>query len=240
MAYFIEFGQDQASAFHAEFVIRNASDRSLVSPGGIDHQFRIRSGWFRDYGETNNVYLIVASTSNGRITTPAPGLVVVAIPPSSFQSYAWSDYGWVLPSRRTLKFDLVAVPADPDFTSTLATGTISFGDRMMPCPRVKQGALPLYPNVIATVGPGALNGLVPSGSGLRSSYLEASEQVAPGSVVNLATSIPADPRNPVALAWADAFVAPGNPLDMFNRTTNALSQTQAAQIFAIATTLPTG
>ena len=154
MSYSIEFGQDVGSAFYAEFLIVDRNDGTPVSGDGIDHRFVVK-GWREDYGCWERYGYTIASNANGLITAPAPGVLAVAIPPSRFFGSTDPDTGVWLGGfetrRRSLHFMLQAVPANPDFTSTLATGTISFGDRSMPSPRIQLGVYPLYPNSLTQV-----------------------------------------------------------------------------------------
>lgn len=156
MSYFIEFAKNHRDGFYEEFVIINKNNGSVLRGDGIDHRLIISREYF-DYGSRNCYAQTIASNANGLITAPEPGVVAVAIPPRLLRGFCdpYVEAGfWGFghhQHQQVLHFALLAVPADPDFTKVLATGTISFGGRLMPCPRIQLGAYPLYPNSATAV-----------------------------------------------------------------------------------------
>ena len=156
MAYHIEYGQSPDESFYAEFLITNKNTGNVIRGDGIDHQLNVY-GPRLDYGTWGTFGYTIASNSNGLITCPAPGVVAINVPMSSFfgvtdpDTGIWSG-GFDL-RRQSLKAKLLAVPADPNFTKTLANIKISFGDRLMACPRVQLDTYPLYPNAPSVIAP---------------------------------------------------------------------------------------
>lgn len=131
MAYEIEFAADRGSMFYAEIVMENILTGEAMPGDGSDIRLNVL-GWREDYGDFNRYGYAVASKANGLITEPEPGLLVINVPQSRFFGITDATTGiWMggfETQRRSLRFALTVVPTNADFTSTLATGTISFGD----------------------------------------------------------------------------------------------------------------
>lgn len=228
MSYSIEFGQDVGSAFYAEFLLVDQIDGSPIDGTGIDHQFNVL-GWREDYGCWGLYGTTLASNSNGLITTPAPGVLAIAIPPSRFFGSTDPETGVWLGGfqmrRRSLRFTLQAVPANPDFASTLATGTISFGDRSMPSPRIQLGVYPLYPNSLTQV-------LTPS------QWLRALSASVPNGRAQLDAAISSSPDDANRIIYdTSRDVSPGGAFETMASALLGLAPATVATIRVLAATL---
>lgn len=148
MAYFAEFGCIRGEDFYQEIVIFDANTGALLPGAGVDHQLRLY-GLRNDYGHLGQFGQIVASDSNGLITQPEPGVIAISVPASSFfgttdpETGVWT--GSLDTVRRALRCRLVAHEIATGKETRLLTGSISFGDRLMPSPRLQLGTYPLYP-----------------------------------------------------------------------------------------------
>lgn len=247
MAYQIEFGLRPGAYFYAEFLITDKNTGNPVPLTDVAHQMVGRRDGFEDcvWGCYLPPYVlpppdspivpippppagypaspvapdfgrgwVLASEAGGEIKHLAPGVLAIAIPARRF---------WFGGERwRTLRFDLFAIPPDPDFTTLLASGTISFGDRTMPAPRIQLDVYPLYPSV----------GQLPA-----SQYLRALSAVVPNGRATLESLIPANPDDPQRIILENTQTVPPNgALESMVATLLALSPGIVAQIRQTALT----
>lgn len=226
MAYRIEFGLQPSSYFYAEFLIRDRNSGLPMPLAGVKHLMVGRRHHGMDYGwgcslispvSSPSSGCVLASDDTGEVQYPAPGVLALAIPAKRF----W----WGGVRHSSLGFELYAIPDNPDFTSILATGTLSFGDRAMPA-RITLDVYPLYPNALVAY-------LTPT------QFLRALATTVTNSIATLQEAIPTNPDDPNRVILDTSRDArPGGAFETLIAITLALTTDQLATVRALAATLP--
>ena len=155
MAYEIDFSQDEIEGFYAEFAFVNLNNGQFIDTSGVEHQL-VTYGDRYGYGDSSRYSQILASNSDGLITSPERGVICVSVPSDILRANYYPGLGvWYdAPqySRQMLRCRLLAVPSNTALTKTLANIRIYFGERGMANPRVMLSNAPLYPNSLASSG----------------------------------------------------------------------------------------